>query len=100
MGIFSLMMEYTQITAATLTRALNDQEKLGCITRTLLPIQSALLGDTMAGDLPKQATRCTSIMRQLQIMHQADIKIHQDGKDITDAHRPMLTKPSAMGGGI
>ncbi len=33
-------------------------------------------------------------------MHQADIKIHQDGTDITDAHMPMLTKLSAMGGGI
>ena len=65
MGVSSLMMEYTQITAATLTRALNDQDKLGCITRALLPIQSALLGDTKAGDLPHQATRHTSIMRQL-----------------------------------
>ena len=73
--------------------------RLGCITRALLPIQSALLGDTKAGDLPKQATRYTSIMRQLQIMHQADIKIHQDRKDITDAHMPMMTKLSAMGGG-
>jgi hypothetical protein len=100
MGISSLMMEYTQITAATLTRALNDQEKLGCITRALLPIQSALLGDTKAGDLPHMATRYTSIMRQLQIMHKADIKIHKDEEDVTDTYMPMLTKLSAMGGGV
>ena len=100
MGISSLMMEYTQITAATLTRALNDQEKLGCITRALLPIQSALLGDTKAGDLPHIATRYTSIMRQLQIMHKADIKIHKDEEDVTDTYMPMLTKLSEMGMGV
>ena len=67
MGISSLMTEYTQITAATLTRALNDKGKLGCITKALLQPQGAHLGDAAIGDLPYKATRYTSTLRQLHL---------------------------------
>ena len=95
------MVDYTQITMANLTRALNDQDKLGCITsRALLPAQGAHLGDTCAEDLPHEATIYTSILRQLSILHQSWVQLHKEDMDITEAHLPMVTKLSAMGGGV
>ena len=61
------MVEYTQITAATLTQALHDQDKLGQITKALLPIQCATMGGTALGDLPHKATQHMTIIRQLHI---------------------------------
>jgi hypothetical protein len=100
LGISSLMMEYTQITTATLTRAMNDQGKLGHITRALLPTQSRCLGDTRIEDLPSKAAKYLSIMRQFHILHQAQIRLHLGDKDVTDTLLPLMTRLSQMGDGI
>ena len=97
LGIHSLMTDYTQITAATLTRALNDTDKLGHITRALLKDQAAHFGDTKAEDLPHTATRYTSTLRQLLILHQAGIQLQKDDNDITATITPLITKLATLG---
>ena len=97
LGIHSLMTDYTQITAATLTRALNDTDKLGHITRALLKDQATHFGDTKAEDLPHTATRYTSTLRQLLILHKAGIQIQKDDKDITATITPLITKLATLG---
>ena len=44
MGIGSLMVDYVQLNAAYLVKALNDHGPLGCTTRSLLKQQHAALG--------------------------------------------------------
>ena len=94
------MTEYTQVTVATLTRALNDTDKLGHITQALLTTQCKALGDTCIADLPEKATTYLSTLRQLHILHKAKIQLHHQGEDITTNITPLMTKLSQMGEGI
>ena len=79
MGISSLMVDYAQVTAATLTRALNDTGRLGTITRALISLQHAQMGNLPTQQLPKAATAHFTALRQLALLDYAGIKI-TDGK--------------------
>jgi hypothetical protein len=78
-GLHSLMADYVQISAQTLTRALNDTEDLGTITRSMLKLQLPMYGNlplgmrTMTGQ--KQFIHALGL-RQISIIPQAGIQRH------------------------
>ena len=75
MDMPSLQLDYLQVTTATLTRALNDKGTLGTTTHALLHLQHQRLQELDPHQLPRQATRYLTIMRQLHILKQADVQL-------------------------
>ena len=83
MGLQSLLVDYAQITAASLTMALNDTGPLGQSIRALLSLQHRLTarqqilhlkGDKLDRKLARN-TRHLHLLRQLCLLKDCDIKI-------------------------
>jgi hypothetical protein len=77
MGITSLMVEYLQITTATITRGMNNKGKLGATTLALLMKQCEMLGDLPPDQIPAEATRYSTVARQFHMLKTANIRIYQ-----------------------
>ena len=86
MGITSLMVDYVQVTTATLTRALNDTGRLGAVTRALIDLQHSRMGDLPTGQMPRNATAHYTAIRQLALLQHAGITI-------MDGNRGPITPP-------
>jgi hypothetical protein len=86
-GLQSLMVDYTQICAQTLTRAMNDNEDLGTITRAMLKIQMQTYGNRPAHlqkTLHKEAFSSHGLtLRQISILHSANIIMHTSDPNLT-----------------
>ena len=81
MGISSLMVDYVQLNAAYLTRALNDEGPLGWTTRAMMRQQHTLAAGTPNMHKDKQhrlhaaATQDLHIIRQLSLLQGANMRI-------------------------
>ena len=85
-GVTSLLVDYIQISALTLTRSLNDKGDLGDLSNHMLHEQLS-----SSGYLPIPITRrprnvtfhsLPVMIRQLSLLHQANITIHQKDKGL------------------
>ena len=78
-GLHSIMVDYAQITAQTLTRALNDTGDLGIITKAMLQLQLSAYGNlplklrTMTG---RSFYSHALTLRQISILHHAHVHMH------------------------
>ena len=77
------MVEYLQITTATITRGMNNKGKLGATTPALLMKQCEMLGDLPPDQIPTEATRYSTVARQFHMLKTANIRIYQGEEFLT-----------------
>eukprot|EP00798_Chlamydomonas_sp_ICE-L_P006926 gene6926-biopygen13450 len=82
LGIPSLMVDYAQITAAHLTRSLNDTGKLGRLTTALLHKEAAMLQGMDPLTLPSHTLQYFTLARQMHILKRASIQIHMEDETL------------------
>ena len=70
----SLLVDYAQLGTAYLVRALNDEGKLGVVTKAILKAQAARLGRLTASQVGAQQAKY-SIMRQGELIKSAGVTI-------------------------
>ena len=68
LGVESLMIDYAQICASNLTRALRDPGMLGSITRALLKLQVREMGGAPVEHLSTEKARFCTLLRQATII--------------------------------
>ena len=105
MGLQSLLVDYAQITAASLTMALNDAGPLGQSTRALLSLQHRLTagqqvlhlkGDKLDRKLAR-STRHLHLLRQLCLLKDCNIKIDcPSNQDLSVAENHVIECLDAM----
>ena len=82
LGIPSLMVDYAQITAAHLTRSLNDTGKLGRLTTALLHKEATMLQGMDPLTLPSHTLQYFTLARQMHILKRASIQIHMEDETL------------------
>jgi hypothetical protein len=74
MGVTSLLTDYVQTTAALLTKALNDQGRLGVITHALLPIQLQRAGHELSDEMANSLTY-SRLVRSLMLLKNSGLSL-------------------------
>ena len=85
MGITSMLTDYVQGSAAILTRALNDQGKLGAVTRALLPRQLQLAGHRLTLETANKLRYCRLARIATLIKRSGLTLVHSYGTDTQTA---------------
>ena len=92
-GVCSLLVDYTQYNLSYVTSALNDQGRLGSVSRALMQKQLAYCGNMPADQLQQHARFCR-IVRQLSLaktanilMQRGDISIDMQGNALMELLR-------------
>ena len=67
-GVHSFAVDYAQISATMLTRALEDKSRLGLVSKALLDLQRSLMGGAPVEELAEGSTRFCTSLRQLAVM--------------------------------
>ena len=80
LGIISLDVDYAQISAANLTRALRDDGRLGLTTAALLHAQIAKMGGAPVEHLKTEEARYCTALRQLAILNQHKLDLMMNGR--------------------
>jgi len=80
LGIISLDVDYAQISAANLTRALRDDGRLGLTTTALLNGQIAKMGGAPVEYLKTEEARYCTALRQLAILNQHKLDLMINGR--------------------
>ena len=74
-GAQSLLVDYVQLGTAYLVRALNDEGKLGSVTKAILKAQATRLGRLTSSQLGAQQGRYR-LMRQIELIKSAGVTIN------------------------
>ena len=82
-GLGSLAIDYATISAAGLTRAISDHERLGTTTRALLNLQRARMGGAPVEDLDEHQARYCSLLRHLAVANQHGFSLIDHGEEVT-----------------
>ena len=91
MPITSLMVDYIEITTATLTRGLNATGSLGATTKALLKHQCENLGYQPRDSISLETIRYRTVARQYHLIKTANIRTYQGGKQLTPKGNRGLT---------
>ena len=73
-GAQSLLVDYVQLGVAYLVRALNDEGKLGVVTKAMLKTQAARLGRLTSSQVGAQQAKYR-LMRQVELIKAAGVTI-------------------------
>ena len=73
-GAQSLLVDYVQLGTAYLVRALNDEGKLGVVTKAILKAQAARLGRLTSSQVGAQQAKYR-LMRQVELIKYAEVTI-------------------------
>ncbi|GAB4813564.1 hypothetical protein N2152v2_000610 [Parachlorella kessleri] len=84
-GVTSMLTDYVQGSAAALTRALNDQGKLGAVTRALLPRQLQLAGHRLTLETANKLRYCRLARIATLIKRSGLTLVHSYGADTQTA---------------
>ena len=88
LGLDSLMLDYVQLNAAYLVRALNDDGPLGWSTKALLRLQHTHMAGmpTLNKDKPQRALEATTkdfhILRKLSLLKESNVKIQSPTQEL------------------
>ena len=96
LGMPSLQLEYLQVTTANLTRALNDRGTLGITTHALLHLQHQKLQELDPNQIPRQATRYLTLMRQFHILKKADVQLQVNDTPILGELKRSISKMDTL----
>ena len=73
-GAQSLLVDYVQLGTAYLVRALNDEGKLGAVTKAILKAQATRLGRLTSSQVGAQQSKYR-LMRQVELIKSARVTI-------------------------
>ena len=92
-GVESLLVDYVQLGTAYLVRALNDQGKLGIVTKAMLNAQAKQLGRVPTCQIGRYHSSYR-LMRQLEMIKAAGLKVHApaNASDKRDAYEELLSR--------
>lgn len=81
MGVGSLLTDYVQKAACSLVRSLNDEGRLGTVTRALLARQRRRLGDAPEDVLAARHAGAYLTLRQVALVQKYDCKLMDKGQE-------------------
>lgn len=88
LGLTSLHVDYIQLNVASLIRALNDQGRLGAVTRGLLKMQNERAGDMIKEDNGKQG-RFYMALKQLAMCQDNSLQVVDEGTEMQLHHNEL-----------
>jgi ribonuclease HI/exonuclease III len=80
LGVISLVPDYVQVSTRCLVRGVNDDDRLGLVTKALLTIQRDKMGGAPVEELSKGEARFCTTLRQLAIMNRHGIDLEIKGQ--------------------